>query len=289
MMNTPVGAGSGPGLFRAPVGPNRAGRAAAPSAAETGKWRGEAPMRTVAFIGDIHGNLPALEAVLDHARRRGVDEIWNAGDSVGYGPFPREVLERLRDEDVASIAGNYDRKVLKVPKKLKKWRRTKRPMKLLALLWAHDRMGRANRDCLASLPAERRLGREGTTALLTHGSPDSAEEGLTPATPLVRLEELAGRADADLVACGHSHVPMVREAGGVLFVNSGGTGRPVDGDPRAGYAVVTLGDGRPRAEVHRVAYDFGRLRAEIARRRLPAEFGRMFAEARNLEDLATEY
>ena len=67
---------------------------------------------SVALIGDVHANLPALEAVLDHAAGQGVDAVWNVGDFVGYGAFPDEVVRRLRREGVLSIVGNYDLKVL---------------------------------------------------------------------------------------------------------------------------------------------------------------------------------
>ena len=74
----------------------------------------------VALIGDVHANLPALEAVLADAHQHGVEAIWNVGDLVGYGAFPDEVVQILRQEEVLSIVGNYDIKVLKVKKKKKK-------------------------------------------------------------------------------------------------------------------------------------------------------------------------
>jgi len=91
----------------------------------------------VALIGDIHANLPALEAVLSHARQRDVEAIWNVGDSVGYGAFPDEVVKLIRQDYVLSIAGNYDLKALEFKKKEKQWRKSKRPQKFLAFQWTH--------------------------------------------------------------------------------------------------------------------------------------------------------
>jgi hypothetical protein len=71
----------------------------------------------LALIGDVHANLPALETVLSHAKREGVETIWNVGDSVGYGAFPDEVVQRLQQEHAVSIVGNYDLKVLKFKRK----------------------------------------------------------------------------------------------------------------------------------------------------------------------------
>ena len=74
----------------------------------------------IALIGDVHANLPALEAVLDHARKQGVEAIWNIGDWVGYNAFPNGVVELLRQEHALSIVGNYDLKVLRFKKKQEK-------------------------------------------------------------------------------------------------------------------------------------------------------------------------
>ena len=70
-----------------------------------------------AVIGDIHANLPALERVLDHAHGQGVESIWNVGDSVGYGPFPEEVVQRLQRDYVLSTIGSQDRKILRFKKR----------------------------------------------------------------------------------------------------------------------------------------------------------------------------
>ena len=90
----------------------------------------------IALIGDIHANLPALEAVLEDAHKRKVEAIWNIGDMLGYNAFPDQVVKRLRKERVVSIVGNYDLKVLKFKKKAKKWRKKKHPDKYRAFKWA---------------------------------------------------------------------------------------------------------------------------------------------------------
>ena len=74
----------------------------------------------IALFGDVHANLPALEAVLVHARQMKVKAIWNVGDFVGYGAYPDEVVSMLREIGAISIIGNYDGKVLKVKIKRKR-------------------------------------------------------------------------------------------------------------------------------------------------------------------------
>ena len=68
--------------------------------------------KQIALLGDVHANLPALEAVISHAASLGVEQFWNIGDFVGYGPYPDQVVERMRTKKFVNIAGNYDLKVL---------------------------------------------------------------------------------------------------------------------------------------------------------------------------------
>ena len=237
----------------------------------------------IALIGDIHANLPALEAVLAHARLHGAKEIWNIGDFVGYGAFPDEVVSTLRDPEVVSIQGNYDRKVLKVKKKRKKWEDHKAPQKWLAFEWAYRQLSRDNREYLSDLPLQHRLTVDGHSVLLVHGSPESQDEHLTVETPTRRLEKLAKIARAEIVVCGHSHQPFTRFAGDTWFINTGSVGRPDDGDPRAAYAILELKPSDLHAIHYRVEYDVEREVDALRRAGLPEEFIQMTREGRDLD------
>jgi putative phosphoesterase len=237
----------------------------------------------VALIGDIHANLPALEAVLTHANERGVEAIWNVGDFVGYGAFPDEVVQRVRQSDAVSIIGNYDLKVLRFKKKQKKWRKSKHPRKFFAFGWAYANLSKESREYLRSLPQEMRLDVAGKRVLLTHASPASNEEPLTPLTPQERLRELAQMANADVIICGHSHQPFTSYVDGVWFINTGSVGRPDDGDSRAGYAILTLEQSNLEVRHYRVEYDVEKVVAAIRERGLPEEFAQMMLQGRNLD------
>jgi putative phosphoesterase len=209
----------------------------------------------VALMGDVHANLPALEAVLQHAHRHRVDEVWGVGDWVGYGAFPDEVVQTLQQHGVKAIIGNYDLSVLKVEAKRAKWGQDGPPENWQPAAWAYDHLTEKSRQYLRSLPPEIRLEVQGRRILLTHGSPASPDEPLTAETPPARLRELAQVAAADVVVVGHAHVPMARKVGGVWFINTGSVGRPRDGDPRACYAILTLGRRRVQVRHYRVDYD----------------------------------
>ncbi|MHB9130971.1 MAG: YfcE family phosphodiesterase [Armatimonadota bacterium] len=241
----------------------------------------------VALIGDIHGNLPALDAVLAHAQRRDVDTSWNIGDLVGYGPFPNEVIDRVQADKILTIAGNYDLKTLRigegdaadVPKN---------PEKLLAFTWAYEQLTPEHREYLHALSLEHRLDVAGLRVLLTHGSPASNEEHLTPETPDSRLRELAKLAKAEVVICGHSHQPFARKVHNTWFINTGSVGRPDDGDPRACYAIAQFRRSGDQLQVkhYRVDYDIDATVQAIQAQGLPDAFAQVFLQGRSLDNIA---
>ena len=237
----------------------------------------------VALLGDVHANLPALEATLAHARQNNVDAIWNLGDFVGYGAFPEEVIQSLRAAQAISILGNYDRKVLKVKEKAAEWQARKLPEKWLAFKWSDDHLSQASREYLHALPEQIRLKIEGQRILLVHGSPSSREEHLTPETSEQRLEELAEEGRADIILCAHSHVPFARQVKGTWFVNPGSVGRPDDGDVRASFALLRFSPGQFQFEFHRIDYDVARAAAAIRQAHLPESFAQMVLLGRNLD------
>lgn len=234
----------------------------------------------VALIADVHANLPALEAVLADARRKQVDAIWNAGDLIGYGPFPDEVVKRLKQEGVVNIVGNYDLKALHLRQKPYKG---KAPEKGLAFNWAGEHLSPESRRYLLSLPSERQMTVEGKRILLVHGSPAASDEHLGPETPEERLRQLARMAEADIIICGHSHTPFIRKVGRVCFVNTGSVGRSDDGDMRASYAVMELTRNTFHVEHYRVRYDIVKAAAAARERGLPEHFAQMILRARSLD------
>ncbi|MBN1953840.1 MAG: metallophosphoesterase family protein [Anaerolineae bacterium] len=239
----------------------------------------------VALIGDVHANLPALEAVLAHASERGSTAIWNVGDIVGYGAFPDEVVGLLRERDALSIVGNFDLKVLQFKKKKEKWEKKKPRPLYIAFEWTYDNLSKKNRKYLRFLSQELRLKVKGQRILLTHGSPASNEEKITDETPQERLLKLAKIAGADVILCGHSHRPVVREADDARFVNPGSVGRPDDGDPRASYALLEIKAGQVAVRHYRLEYDVERAAAAIRERGLPEIFAQMILQGQSLEAL----
>jgi putative phosphoesterase len=244
----------------------------------------------ITLIADIHGNLPALQAVLKHAQARyATEKILNMGDTTGYGPFPEEVARAIRGAQFINILGNYDKKVLSKSKRKEGWQSIKSPDKRQLFAWTYHELSKSSRKFLRTLPESEQIALAGKTILMTHGSPASHTEHLLPDTPDARFSELASIAGTDIVLSGHSHQAFSKEVEGVLFINPGSVGRPDDGDPRASYAILTIEGDSISMEHFRIPYD---IMASVRKMRLsglPLVFTRILREGYNYDDTVEKF
>lgn len=236
-----------------------------------------------ALISDIHGNLPALEAVLaDIDARPEIEAVYHLGDLVGYAPWPNEVVALLRDRGIQGIAGNYDSTTATDYKHCGCKYEDPRQEELsrLSFAWTRAHVSAETKRYLASLPFRldvRPLGGHltGPKLILVHGNLVLNTVYWTEDRPdrfCTRMAEVAGAKAGDAVAFGHTHKPWHRVVDGVHFVNTGSVGRPKDGDWRAGFVILDLGEGEPQAEVVRVEYDVDRAAVAIRESDLPDDF-----------------
>jgi len=237
----------------------------------------------VALISDIHANLPALEVVLAHAREAGVDAIWNMGDSVGYGPFPDEVVRLLRKEEIRSILGDFDHKVLRFKKRKDKLRKTEVREKYLAYQWAYDNLSKKSNKYLRFLSKEMRIKVKGRRVLLTHVSPGGGKKPVEIEGPEGVLQALAQEAKADVIVLGHTHQSALRKVSGAWYINPGSVGRQSDGDPRASYARLDITSDDLHVTHFRLEYDIDSVVAALRKEGLPKAFAQMFSQGRDLE------
>ena len=221
-----------------------------------------------ALISDIHGNLPALEAVLQDIQRRNVATIVNLGDSLSGPLWPLETAEFLMRQPWLHLAGNHERQLLDFDP----------ARRSAADIYAHSQLTPHVFKWLGGLPATAWLGPQ---VFLCHGTPTSdlhylLETVTAQGTRLASQSEIAQRvgggvADARLIACGHTHVPrMVSSGDGQLIVNPGSVGLPAydddqpyfhqieNGSPHARYAICECLDKTWHAELIAVPYDHAR-------------------------------
>jgi len=240
-------------------------------------------------VADIHANLPALEAVLNHARKRGAAQtILNLGDSIGYGAFPEAVVKWVKGEQVISLLGDYDKKVISKKHRQQGWESVSNPDKRAMFTWTYHSLSKSSRRFLKSLPRQRTLTLNGVSILMSHGSPASPKEYLSTETSDKRLSELAAIAATEFILCGHSHQAFLREINGVTFLNPGSVGRPDDGDPTASYAILKIENQQVSAEFFRVRYNIEIASEAIRQAGLPEIFAQIIQKGLNYDAAATQ-
>jgi putative phosphoesterase len=202
----------------------------------------------VAALYDVHGNLPALEAVLAEAAE--ADVIVAGGDVVG-GAFPGETIERLRAEGdrVRWLRGNAERELVEVLPPREAGPPPGERERLLAALTAEQV------EFLYGLPERVELEVEGLGhVLFCHATPQNDLDMVTPLTPEERLRRILDGVGADVVVAGHTHIQEDRGVGGVRWVNAGSVGMPYEDEPGAYWALLG-----PEVELRRTDYDAGKL------------------------------
>ena len=221
----------------------------------------------IAFLSDIHANFPALCRALEVAQAHQAERVICAGDIVGEGPHPTEVVRLLMEQGIPSIRGNVDRKVLALLENPKKLERRLEKKGQAAAAWAALALGEAERAWLASLPGDLRLDLGGAEAWVVHGSPVSDADYIFPSITAPALARKLGDEHPRALICGHSHIPFTREIGGVRVVNCGSVGRPVDGDPRGALALCDVVDqAKLRCRILRFPYPVEAVMADVQAR-----------------------
>jgi putative phosphoesterase len=225
----------------------------------------------IGLISDIHGNLPALETVLEALRDASVDTIFCLGDTVGYGPYPNECLALVREKCSVVLKGNHDSGLIGETSV-----EDFNQYGLKALLWSKERVTEENKEYLRALPFT--VIRENIT--LAHASP------LRPAEWTYILTLRAARVNfssftTTICFIGHTHVPVIINEdmsvgefrkGTRCIINIGSVGQPRDGNPDAAYAIYDTGE--DDFTLLRAAYDIQKTADAIVAAGLPEYLAR---------------
>ena len=220
-------------------------------------------MQKIAIVSDIHGNISALEKVAADFKTRQVDCVFNLGDHISGPLYPKETLDFLRKQDWVQLLGNHDRQLI-----------SQNPEQHgLSDRYAFSFLNDADLDWLRTLPASIMVEKQ---FFLFHGTPSSDTTYLLETVEhgrarLATQAEIAQRVDgamAQIMLCGHTHIPRVVEiAPNILVVNPGSVGLPAyddvtpeqhvmeTGSPHARYAILAYKNGNWQAELITVGYD----------------------------------
>lgn len=209
-------------------------------------------MPRIAVLADIHGNMPAFEAVLADIAAQAVHEVILAGDLVGRGPQGCAVVHRAMELGLRSVRGNHEDYLIS-------FRRREVPEDwLVAEEWGCSRWMAAELDDRAMAYIEATpftmFASTAATVQIFHGSPNSNNEGLGPWTPREVVAKHLHGSSSQVLVCAHTHRAHIWRVDEQLAINVGSVGLPFDGDARAQYAILDDASGRWEAELRRVAW-----------------------------------
>ncbi len=240
----------------------------------------------IGLLSDIHGNLPALKAVLKKLRQEGCEKLFCGGDIVGYGAFPEECVNLLRENDVTSVRGNHDHMVAHPGREM-----SLRSEVQKAITWSREQLSDETLHWLGNLPLEL----EAELVNMVHASHLIRPEWHYVVDGKGVCSNFLFQTHA-ISFNGHTHLPLLAQhkrknrprlihlqelelpKGGRYLINVGSVGQPRDHDPRA--ACVIYEPEKGYVALHRVEYDILQAQEAIRKARLPRFFATRLSEGK---------
>jgi putative phosphoesterase len=201
----------------------------------------------IALIGDIHGNLYALKAVLKDAEKNNIEEIIYLGDYVMDGPQPNEVIDIVKNNNLVAINGNKENTLLS-------WNKSLKPYDQFATAsWTYNELAGKSYDYIKSLHDEETINIEGHTIKCRHNPSywHIEENWFTVAD----TDEMFENMTTDIEIFAHSHFQLYEKRDGKHIINPGAVGMPIDGDNRSHYAIIEINSNFVDVEFRKVKYD----------------------------------
>lgn len=218
----------------------------------------------IAVISDIHGNMEAAAAVMTDIEKQECGKVFVLGDYAMAGPEPVAAVEyfiaKSNDPKFTLIQGNTDLMIADYSERLYNTLKEKAPIMAEALKNDAELINPVQKKFLKGLPIQKEVETDGVKFLLVHGSPRKNNEDILPDTPMEEVEKMLENVDADVVFCGHTHIPCgfqtsVRKT----VVNAGSVGRTFFVEPnsetKACYLLVTVRNGKCLFEHRFIPYD----------------------------------
>lgn len=215
----------------------------------------------IAVISDIHGNMQALDAVLENIKQENCSKIFCLGDLAMAGPEPSKTIEKILELqnswDFTLIQGNTDEMIANTDNQMLHILQENNPVMANALECDVLEIREEQKDYLKNLPTQKELEIEGVKILLVHGSPRKNNENIYCDLKIEEVEEMIADTDADIIFCGHTHVPCGYQTNTKqTVVNVGSVGRPFSQEPKSCYAVLEIENGEYSIKHNFVDYDY---------------------------------
>lgn len=210
----------------------------------------------IAVISDIHANLHALTAVINDFEKHNVKKVFALGDYVMAGAQPVETLNFILTQPWEMIQGNTDKLIVDYSEEIYQNVKNAFPVMGEALKYDMSVLSQKHINFLKSLPAEKKMELEGVKIHLVHGSPRKNNENIYPDLRPETVEEMTLSSDADLILCGHTHLPCGYQLNNKkTVVNVGSVGRSMTPDAMPCYAIIDIENGEYTVEHHFVDYE----------------------------------
>lgn len=225
----------------------------------------------IAVISDIHGNMDALESVLESIKKDRCDKIFALGDYAMAGPQPEDTInwfmQNAESHNITMIQGNTDYMIANYTDDLYKELSEKAPVMAEALKDDHASIGQAHIDFLQNLPTKQSLEIDNVKILLVHGSPRRNNEDILPETSMNEVRSMLSGVEEDVILCGHTHIPCgFQTPEKKTVVNVGSVGRPFTEEPKACYLKLTITNGKCVFEHKFVEYNNERAALKLRKR-----------------------
>jgi predicted phosphodiesterase len=209
-------------------------------------------MTKLAILSDLHGNLPALEAVTVDLKQFDVDHVIVPGDVISFGPFSRQVAECVIQNGWSVIRGNNEFFLIdyNTPRALEEWND---PVQFAPTLWLNTQFDHRLRTVIGAWPDALNVRfRDAPPIQFFHGTPKSPWEPIY----WTMIEKTLAGTEADFVVCGHTHLPMDRQVGKWRVFNPGSVGVPLDGIFSASYMILEGNDHGWTPTFRRISFDY---------------------------------
>ena len=226
----------------------------------------------IAIISDIHGNIDALESVLQDIKKEKCSKIFCLGDIAMAGPEPSTTISKIREliqtKDFYIIQGNTDSMLSVFSFDTHNAILEANEVMASAYLADSNLLNEEEKNFLKSLPEQKVIELFGIKILLVHGSPRKNNEDILPNTPLKEVEKMVENSNADVILCGHTHIPCgFQTENKKTIVNVGSVGRPFTEKPRSCYLKITLVNGQCVFEHRFVDYNIEKAASRLRRRK----------------------
>ena len=232
-------------------------------------------MIQIAVFGDVHGNLPALETVLNDIEERGIRQKYCLGDLVDFAPWGNEVIEKMKSLNIPCLMGNHDERIgFDVPViPLSKHSEEETAARFLAINHSKKYITEENKAFLSELPFHLKLnykiGEKHWSIQLVHSSLESNDTYLYESENDEIFQNMLSESQSDVIMMGHTHMSFKKYFNGKWAINGGSVGRSREENRLASYVILTLDEEKITPEIIQLNYPLEKVAQEIEKSEIP--------------------